>query len=656
MKNILFLLLLLGASYNAWCQVPNRPEKPTPSERPVRPAVDRGAKREVRDSKRPETGKDSLPEIEWYKIISISKDTTHLDTTLTIEKDYRFNYLRKDNFELLPFSNSGQTYTSLSLRKDYKKIFPEFGARARHFNFMEVADINYYHVPTPWTNLYFKTVPEQGQQLDAFFTINTSENLNMFIAYKGTRALGKYQHILTSTGNLRMGFSYDSNNNRYHAKGHFVSQDLFNEENGGLTERAIGQYIRKEPEFDDRSVLEVNFENAESTLFGKRFFLDHDYVITKPGDSLNRLSVQHTFDYSYKKFLFKQATAENEIFGESFESSALKDATRLKMLFNEAAVNYSNNIAGDLAFKVGHTTYDYYYDSVFIRPGDTIGSSLNGNLLHVGASYKKQVGGFKVEGEARLNLDDEFSGNYLAAEASYEFDRENWIRFGFNQNSAAPNFNFLLYQSDYKNYNWRNNFNNEVSQRIFGDFRSKKLIDLYASLSQVENYAYFSLGEDSLVKPFQSGDPVRYLKLKAEKEFDFGLFGIYNTLMYQNVLEGVGVLNLPEFTTRNSFYYKDHWFENALYLQTGFTLKYFSKYQMDAYDPVLAEFYTQNTQQLGGFPVVDFFFNAKVDKARIFFKLENLNDLVDGNNNFSAPGYPYTDFLVRFGLVWDLFL
>ena len=604
-----------------------------------------------------ETSKDTLSApVSLYKIISVKNDTTSLDTTLTIQKDYKFNYLRKDNFELLPFSNTGQTYNSLSLRKDYKRAFPEFGARARHFNFMEVEDIYYYKVPSPWTELYFKTVPEQGQQLDALFTINTSENLNMFIAYKGTRALGKFQHILVSTGNLRMGFSYDSDNDKYHVRGHFVSQDLLNEENGGLNDQAIDQYIAREPEFDDRSVLDVNFEDAESTLYGKRIFLDQEYVLTKTQDSINRLSLGHVFDYSYKKFDFKQATAENDLFGDSFESTGLRDQTRLEVIFNEASVNYSNSIAGDLTFKAGHTKYDYGYNSVFIRPGDTIGNRLDGSLLHVGGAYKKQIGGFSVEADARLNLADEFTGNYLAATASYEFDKENWIRFGVNQNSSAPNFNFLLYQSDYENYNWQNNFDNEVAQRIFADFKSEKIVNLYGSLSQIENYTYFSMNEDSLVKPYQAGDQVRYLKLKAEKEFDFGLFGLYNTVMYQNVLEGVGVLNLPEFVTRNSFYYKDHWFDKALYLQTGFTFKYFTKYQMDGYDPVLAEFYTQNSQELGGFPVVDFFFNAKVDKARIFFKLQHLNDLIDGNNNFSAPAYPYTDFLVRFGLVWDLFL
>ncbi|HAV55362.1 MAG TPA: hypothetical protein DCX41_10605, partial [Aequorivita sp.] len=41
------------------------------------------------------------PPIDYYKIISTARDTTFVDTTLSIKKKYRFNYLRRDNFELL---------------------------------------------------------------------------------------------------------------------------------------------------------------------------------------------------------------------------------------------------------------------------------------------------------------------------------------------------------------------------------------------------------------------------------------------------------------------------------------------------------------------------------------------------------------------------
>lgn len=605
---------------------------------------------------KPQKKEDSIPSVDLYKIISVKNDTTHLDTTLTILKDYKFNYLRKDNFELLPFSNTGQTYNALSYAEDNSKAFPGFGAEARHYNFMEVDDINYYQVPTPWTQLYFKTVPEQGQQLDALFTINTSKNLNMFIAYKGTRALGKYQNILTSTGNLRMGFSYNTTNDRYRIKAHFVSQDLMNEENGGLDSLAVLQYIAEEEEFDDRSVLDVNYEDAESTLFGKRFFIDHEYQLTNPRDSTNKLSVSHIFDHSYKKFVFNQETAENALYGDSFEATNLQTSTRLYTTFNEAAVNFENDVLGKLSVKAGHTNYDYGYNAVYITEESVVGNKLFGNLLHLGATYEERIGDFDLKAAGRLNLDDDFSGNFLNVSAGYQFDDENSIRFGFDQNSSLPNFNFLLYQNDYINYNWQNDFDNISSQRLYARLSSEKYANINFSLSQIDNYTYFAENENGSVKPFQYNQPVRHLKLKAEKEFDFGLFGSYNTIMYQNVLEGAGVLNVPDLVTRSSIYYKDFWFDKALYLQTGFTFKYFTKYEANAYDPILAEFYVQNEEEIGDFPVVDYFFNAKVDKARIFFKLEHLNSLVTGNNNFSAPDYPYTDFLVRFGLVWDLFL
>ncbi|WP_037316784.1 putative porin [Salegentibacter sp. Hel_I_6] len=605
-----------------------------------------------------ETQEDTIkPPISAYKIISIKNDTTFVDTTLTIEKDYKFNYRRQDNFELLPFSNTGQTYNRLGADFDAQKLYPEFGARARHYNFLEVEDVFYYHVPTPITEAYFKTVPDQGQQLDVLFSINTAERLNFSVAYKGVRALGRYQNELTSTGIFRFGLNYKTLDRKYHLRTHFVSHDLMNQENGGLSELALQQYIDREEEFEDRSLLAMNFENAESTLYGKRFYLDHYYNMVAP-DSLasNTLKIGHTFNHDYKKFEFLQNSAVNQIFGPSFQQSNLRDRVRLSEFYNEAYVKWSNKTLGEVKAKAAVKNFEYGYNTFYIRENDTINNKLNGTNYAVGGEYNKSIAGFNVKADAMLSFAGDFTGSYLAAQASYALDEENKLEFGVNQNSHMPNYNFLLYQSNYINYNWQNDFDNVNTQSIYGKLNSKKLLDVEGRLTQIQNYTYFTRGEDSLVKPFQAGDQVRYLKLKAHRKFDFGLFAIDNTLMYQNVLDGASVLNLPEFVTRNSIYYKDEWFDKALYLQTGFTFKYFTNYNMNAYDPILAEFFVQNSAEFGNYPVVDFFFNAKVDQTRIFLKLENVNSLIEANNNFVAPNYPYTDFLLRFGLVWNFFL
>ncbi len=58
--------------------------------------------------------------IKDYKIISYARDTIYLDTTLTIQKEYKYNYLRKDDFELMSFANVGQPYNKLGV--DFERI------------------------------------------------------------------------------------------------------------------------------------------------------------------------------------------------------------------------------------------------------------------------------------------------------------------------------------------------------------------------------------------------------------------------------------------------------------------------------------------------------------------------------------------------------
>jgi len=608
------------------------------------------------DATRNTTFKDTIPKppITAYKIFSVAGDSTYVDTTLTIQKDYKFNYLRKDNFELVPFANVGQTYNKLAYNFDEDDLIPDLGATARQYNFMEAEDIYYYKVPTPLTELYFKTVPEQGQTLDAFFTINTSERLNFSIAYKGLRSLGNYQNVLTSTGNFRMTLNYATLNNKYRLKTHFVSQDLLNRENGGLTDQALAQYIGKEPEFDDRTILEVKFENAENVLFGKRFFLAHEYDLANAKN--NRLTIDHKLDFSDKKYIFRQDAPFVSLFGDSFKTSNINDQIKLRNIDNLAGVTYANTTLGELKIKAGITHYNYGYNSIFILEGQTITNRIIGENYAAGAEYLKNFGPLKMYGDFMVNIAGEFSGHKFVAGADYSINKDNQVKAELRSNESAPNFNFLLYQSDYINYNWQTDFDNTNTQSISLKLESTNLLDLDASYTRITNYAYFAANEVGLTKPFQEAGEINYFKVKASKEFQYGKFALANTVMYQKVLNGEGVLNIPDFTTRNSLYYKDHWFKRALYLQTGLTLKYFTSYQMNGYDPVLAEFYVQNEQEFGDFPVVDFFFNAKVKQTRIFFKLEHLNSLIDGNNNFAAPEHPYRDFLVRFGVVWDFFL
>jgi hypothetical protein len=155
-----------------------------------------------------------------YKVFSHKRDTTYIDTTLTLQKEYKFNYLRKDLFEFLEFHNQGQALNNLGYHFNTIYRFPDIGFSAKQASYLEVEDIKYYEVPTPTSEILYRTGLQQGQVLDALFSLNFSKRLNVSLSYKGLRSLGAYRQALVSNGNFRSSFHYKTKKNRYQLRGH----------------------------------------------------------------------------------------------------------------------------------------------------------------------------------------------------------------------------------------------------------------------------------------------------------------------------------------------------------------------------------------------------------------------------------------------------
>ena len=161
---------------------------------------------------------DTIAPITEYKIFNEKSGLSAFDTILNVKKQYAFNYLRKDIFGLLSFNNDGQTYQALVPNVLSYNNTINIGFNARRFSYLNKEDISYYSVPTPASELLYRSVTGKGQNLDALLTINTSEQFNFFIGYRGLRSQGKYVNQLTSNGNFRIGSSYFTKNKRYQFK------------------------------------------------------------------------------------------------------------------------------------------------------------------------------------------------------------------------------------------------------------------------------------------------------------------------------------------------------------------------------------------------------------------------------------------------------
>jgi hypothetical protein len=590
---------------------------------------------------------------DMYRFITLERDTTYIDTSLTIQKEYSHNYLRKDTFGLLPFPNEGQTYNTLQYSLTEISPYPEFGFTAKHFNFIEAHQIKYCSVATPVTELYFKSIMKRGQSLDAFFTLNTSPRLNFSIAYKGLRSSGRYTNQLTSTGNFRFTTSFNTKNQRYYANAHLTSQDILNEENGGIT--TIEDFESGNPDYDNREQLEVYFKDAKSFLKGKRFFVDHFFRIN-PVRGTNNLYVAHQLNYENKFFEYNQATVSPR-FGVSNVASGINDQTHYTKMHNTLGLIFENTTLGKFKFFAQDFSSNYYYSQTLLLGSQTIPAALKQNINSAGGQYEYQKNKWNGKFLFARSVSNESLSN-LDAKLNYAINDKTQLGFGYQSLNKLPNNNYELYQSSFVSYNWFNTFKNEKIN-AFSANATSPWIDASIQFATLKDHLYFNnVATDTslqIVSPKQYSNTINYLSVKVNREFRLGKFALDNTFLYQKVDQSDFILNVPEVVTRHTLYYATNMFEKALYLQTGVTLNYFTRYFANDYNPVIGEFFVQNNKEIGGYPNLDFFVNARIQRTRIYFKAEHFNSSLSGNNFYAAPNTPYRDFMIRFGLVWNFF-
>ena len=595
--------------------------------------------------------------IEDYTIVNQRNDSLKVDTSLTIDKYYKLNYLRVDNFELIEFSNTGHTYNTLSLVQS-NGLFPQIGSNAKHYNYLKTNDIDYYHVATPFTELMYRSAFVQGQLLDALFSVNTSPRFNFTIARKGLRSLGNYQHFLSSSSNFRFSTNYNSRNSKYFLKTHYVNQNLFSEENGGIREDDILNFESGNTEFIDRSVFDPQFENADNTLQGKRFYFNQKYLIKNSSDSLNtrKWSVGNIITLENKYYQFKQSTP-NEYFGESTGFTQINDKVSFDTFLVNFNTSYSSSKLGMATFFMNYRDVNYSYENLADIDNNNYYESIIDENLSFGFNYLFEKENYVLDFQFESMLTGDVEGNLIGAGLLLNINSDSNIKFSFINSDNSPDYNYIFNNSSYSNYNWNNLFENINATRYVLNFSSDKLFKFNFEFNNISNHTYFFKDVSGIVFPVQESNNLSMFKMNISKTISFKKFAIDNKVQFQKAGdESLGIINIPELILRNTFYYQNELFNKALFLQTGFTFNYFSEFFMNSYDPLLSEFYVQNNKLIGNFPRIDFFVNAKIQQTRIFLKAEHINSSLTGYNYYSAPNYPYRDFSIRFGLVWNFFM
>ena len=599
--------------------------------------------------------------IQDYLIISRSNDTVAVDTSLTIEKYHKINFLRKDDFDLIPFSNTGVAYNTLSFY-GINSINPKMGASNKYYSYDSVDDVVYYDLPTPFTELMYRSVFEQGQLLDAVYSVNTSRQFNFSISRKGLRSLGNYQNFISSSSNFKISTNYFSKNKKYRFRTHYTNQKLFSEQNGGINNSDILNFENGNSQFLDRGVFDPNFENAHNEFLGKRFYVDQSYVlIEKDSISDSNLELFNSIYLEEKKYKFQQS-ASDEFFGDSFVSQEINDKILLNSLNLQAGLIYNSDIFGKINLGLRYVSDKYSLENYQIDQYIDNTQSINSKTTFITAEYLKTFSKIELNAKTENFIFGDNKSNMFSSSIMLQLKNNNSFTANYKLFSSVPNYNFLLHRSNYENYNWNNQFDNTITNSISLGLKLNEIIDLDVDLISVKKHIQFEKIVNDLadsseysILPVQNNGNLDILKLQFSRKINFGKFSIDSKLLFQKSLSD-DIINLPQIVSRNTVYFSTDMFKKALFLQTGFGVKYFSKFYMNGYDPLLSELYIQNEKEIGEFPIIDFFINAKIQQTRLYFKFEHFNSSFTGYNYYSAPNYPYRDFSFRFGLVWNFFM
>ena len=665
MKNYLFLILLVFWSIPNFSQDFQMPKGPSQD-------LNRGGNLQnssIADSlmnrfgdKSTRLNKNPDAKIQDYLIITRENDTIVVDTSLTIEKYHKINFLREDDFELIPFSNTGIAYNTLSFSA-IKSIKPKMGATNKYISYDSADDVVYYDLPTPFTELMYRSVFEQGQLLDAVYAVNTSRQFNFSISRKGLRSLGNYQNFLSNTSNFSFTTNYLSKNRKLKIRSHYSNQKLFSEQNGGINDSDISNFENGNSQFLDRGVFDPNFENAHNEFLGKRFYSDQTYIL-KEKDSLNNRSLEffNSVYFEEKKYKFQQKSSD-EFFGDSFVSQEINDKLFLNSFNLQTGLVLQSDKFGKFNLGLRYIADRYSLENYQIDDFVDNSQNINSKTTYLNGSYSKEFSKIKLKLNTENFIFGDNQSNSFSSIVKFNFKNDNSLALKYNFYSVAPSYNTLLHSSNYENYNWDNEFDNSATNSISLNLILSNILDLDIDLISVKKHVQFEkLIDDNSpginnysIVPVQYLDNLEVLKIKLARKIKFGKFSIDSKLLLQKTMSD-NIINLPEIVSRNTFYYSTDMFKKALYLQTGFGVKYFSKFYMNGYDPLLSELYVQNEKEIGEFPIIDFFINAKIQQTRLYFKFEHFNSSFTGYNYYSAPNYPYRDFTFRFGLVWNFFM
>lgn len=577
--------------------------------------------------------------------VFFNSDVLHpIDTV--IRNFHRFGYVER--FDYL-YQDLG--FFGSSIRPIYYQLPRTIGVRPGFDSYdlyWNTEAIRYYDTKSPYSNINIILAGRGRSITRATYSRNINPRWNFGFNYrgffidkqvfrqgKGDRAtISNYYDVFTT---------YQSRDSSYRL--FFSFQRMFHKvsESGGVR-------FEEGEDFEFADYFDINariwLTEAESNDLRRNLHLFHQYRLG------SGLQIYHIADaYRQTNRFLDLPDQEPEGFYDFVETDrdTTRDVTKFRTYRNELGVK-GNLLKLFYNGYIALRNYSMFYN--FASPGTLPQSDTE---RYIGGRMRLQLDSlFMLDGHLEVMTE----GNYQVKAGIYS----RWLEASLQQMLYKPTFIEQAYRASHDF--WNNNFDNTDATQLKGylHYRSKDIaLSPGLTLTRLRNYVYFDQVTDQpgqqQVLPVQStgyqliASPELRLSLTVLRHIQFSFQGIY-TRMLENANDAIRV---PELLINTQLAYENIFFNGNLDMHAGIDVHWRSAYPALSYDVAIRQFYNQHITEVGAFPLVNLFFNAKIKRGRIFVQWHNPVQAITREGYLPTPGYPGQRNAIDFGFDWSFY-
>ena len=476
---------------------------------------------------------------------------------------------------------------------------------------------------------------DYGMDLAHWFSIDFYRPIgksDLFLNFNRNYSDNLYSNTEVESRNFIFGSKIHFSESNSMTIGYFNNHTIKSESGGVLSS---SEYIS----VDEINAFTIapNLKTAENIVFNNGLILENQIKLYSKKDSIFQDEYQFGFNLETRieedrlTFAMEQSDIDSGYYSNIYlDSTNTFDSIGFQKLVIKPSLYWtSKDTSKNLEIGFEKKIYDYQI--------------LTRSNIFLNSSYKKGKLTYKLNGA--YELESFWKSNYsISLNIDKVYKNKNNLEFSLMVKEETPEYLFIHYSSNH--HKWDTDFLSVNNQSVKLKYTVDKLnTSIEGKVDHLTNYIYFN--ESSVLN--QTPSSILLLKVKLQNVLKFNRFELTSGLLGQ--ISNSSLIRMPSFSTRNSLSY--NFLIRGVPLTLGSVFTYFTSYKGQSYNPAIRHF-NLGTSTVGGFPVVDLFFVARVGPADLYVKYDNLLFESENRDMFLGSNYPLAKPFLHFGLKWNL--